>query len=178
MGIMMLHLKQRLALLPGVVGRQVVRMSIGCQIGRGMFIKPGQAVNCLPESILGCFSFQVTDMLTDECLLPDRRRDGVFEVRPHRQGRGESVRQHYRQGRIAPGAAQQQLPAGHQSHDRIVDMAADWAVVHQEQLGNTLQPPQRVLFIDADRLVGNVAAGGHHRPAQRLQQQVMERSVW
>ena len=50
-------------------------------------------------------------------------------------------------------------------------------VVHEEQVGDTLQSQDRLLLVSADRLVRDVAAGGHHRHSQLAHKQMMQRCV-
>ncbi len=62
-------------------------------------------------------------------------------------------------------------------HHRVVRARGDRAVVEQDEVGDAGQALQRVLVAVGDRLVRDVAAGHHQRPARVAQQQVVERRV-
>ena len=56
-------------------------------------------------------------------------------------------------------------------------MAQNRPVMHQQQIRNFAQTLHGLLFIDADRLIAQIAAGGNHRKAQSPHQQMMQRRV-
>ena len=61
--------------------------------------------------------------------------------------------------------------------DRVVDVSDDRAIVDEKQIGDATQPVERLALVDADRLVGEIAARRHDGPADVPHQQMMERRV-
>src|SRR5258708_32515328 len=86
-------------------------------------------------------------------------------------------RQTDRQRRVAAGASKHHLAAANNPCDRIVDMPNNGAVVDEEKISNTLQPFQRFPFVNADRLVSQISAGGNNWELELLQQNMMQRRV-
>src|SRR5258708_27110851 len=86
-------------------------------------------------------------------------------------------RQTDRQRRVGAGAYNPPLGAANNPCDRIVDMPNNGAVVDEEKISNTLQPFQRFPFVNADRLVSQISAGGNNWELELLQQKMMQRRV-
>ena len=82
-----------------------------------------------------------------------------------------------RLGRVAPGPPQHLQPARHGPHDRVVAADVDRPVVGEQPVDHAAQPAGRVLVVVRDRLVAQVPAGHHQRPADVGQQEVVERAV-
>jgi len=82
-----------------------------------------------------------------------------------------------RKRREAARAPQYQLAPAHLADDRIVDMAKNGAVVHQEQVGDAVEANERLVLVGADRLLGKVSAGGDDREPKLREQQVVQRGV-
>ena len=116
-----------------------------------------------PEAIAQCQSRRTLE-------IPRERQQG----RARRQGR-VSRRQGQGLGGIAPGPAQQQRPPLHHLQQRVIQGPGDRPVMHQIGIGDTGEPMARLERIDAEGFTAAIAAGGHQRPAQTLDQQVMQR---
>src|SRR5580704_3513741 len=82
-----------------------------------------------------------------------------------------------RQGRVAAGASKHHFTAANNACDRVVDMRNNRAVVDEEKISNTLQPFQRFPFVNADRLVSQISAGGNNWKLELPQQKMMQRRV-
>ncbi len=104
--------------------------------------------------------------------------EGVLELGAHGEKRlGRRDRQVERIRRVAAAAPDQALPPVDDSRHRVVVAGADLAVVGQERVGDTRQPLQRLGVVRGQRFVGKVAARQDDRPAQALEQQVVQRRV-
>ena len=87
-------------------------------------------------------------------------------------------RQRHRLGRVAPGAAQHLGPGcGVGAHDRVVAADVDRPVVGEQPVDQRAEPGDGVVVVVGDRLVAEVAARHHERPADAGQQQVVQRGV-
>ena len=64
---------------------------------------------------------------------------------------------------VAAGAAQDDLAIEHDSHDGIIHVPHDWAVVDQEKIRDSTQTLEGLSFVDADGLIAEVAAGSDYR---------------
>ena len=101
--------------------------------------------------------------------------EGVFEFRADRQKRGRR-----RDGQVqwlrgvAAAAADQTLAPVHDTRDGVVVACPYLAVVGEERVGDARQPLDRLGVVRGQRLVRYVAAGQHDRPAQTVEQQVVE----
>jgi len=71
--------------------------------------------------------------------------------------------QGYWQGSVPACAAEDKLAPKDDSGDRVVDVPGDGAVVHQEEVGDPAQPLAGFVLVDADWLVGEIAACGDNR---------------
>ena len=127
---------------------------------------------------------QITNVLTKKNVMASCGCNRIFDVRTYREDRRlgslSGVRRPspaYGQGCVAACASQHQLPSQHDADDRIVDMAGNRSVVHQENVSNVGEPVERVMFLRAQRFINSVATGGHHRKPQSVQQQMMQRRV-
>ena len=120
---------------------------------------------------------QVADVLADEDLPAHAQRHGVFQVRAYGQDCRDFIAQKHRERRIAARPAQQPGHAAHDPGHTVVDVAGDGTVVHQESIGDVAESLEGILFVRADRLIRQIAAGGDHGKAQLAQQQVMQWGV-
>ena len=80
-------------------------------------------------------------------------------------------------GSVAARPPHDRLAPGHHPGHRVVVAGPDLAVVGQECVGEAGQPADRVRVVGRQRLVGQVAGGEHERPADGLEEQVVERRV-
>ena len=76
----------------------------------------------------------------------------------------------------ARGAARARGPSTTRD-DRVVDVPDDRAVVDEEEVGDAAEPRERLALVDADRLVGEVAARRDDREAELAHQQMMQRRI-
>ena len=67
----------------------------------------------------------------------------------------------------AAAAARRARPARACADHRVVGADVDRPVVEQEQVGDPGEPLERVVVVERDRLVGDVAGGHHQRPPRR-----------
>ena len=97
---------------------------------------------------------------------------------------------HASSGRVATGSGSEsgtnprerrsssEAPAlGHRAQHRVVRPRVDRAVVEQHDVGDRVEPLERVVVLVRDRLVGDVAARHHERLAGVGEQQVVQRRV-
>ena len=107
-----------------------------------------------------------------------RQREGVLELGADRQN---GLRSRDRQGErlrgVASGAADQALAPVHDPCHRVVVAGPYLSVVREERVGDSRQPLQRLGVVRGQRLVGEVPAGQHDRPAQPLEEQMVQRRV-
>jgi hypothetical protein len=132
MGIVMLHLADRLAVPRCVLRGEVTRVQIAREFRRSQVVQRSEA----PDDFLKRFhrwsSLQVTDVLADEHLASDGRRDRVLLVSPNGQQRRTLTWRLNRQWSEPTGAPQHQLTSSDFTHDRVIDMAKDRPVMDQE----------------------------------------------
>ena len=113
----------------------------------------------------------------DERVVVPAQAERVLQLRPAAEDRpGESPTQPDRLGHVAPGPAYDQLPAAERADHRVVGPHVDRPIVETEGIGDARQPRQRVLIVVGDRLIRDIAAGQHHRTAQRAEQQVVQQA--
>ena len=60
------------------------------------------------------------------------------------------------------------------SDDRVLAAAVDRPIVGEDEVGDVAEPSARVVVVDRDRLVGQVPARHHERPADVVQEEVVE----
>ena len=82
-----------------------------------------------------------------------------------------------RERRVTPGAAEHHLTAGHDPHDRIIDMPNDGAIVHEKKICNPPQTFERFTFFDADWFVAQISTRRHDREIQFAEKQMVERRI-
>ncbi len=107
-----------------------------------------------------------------------RERERVLELGSHREDRarrGDGERQRLR--RVTACPPDQRLAPGDHPGDRVVVAGPDLAVVGEECVREAGETGRGVRVVGRQRLVGQVAGGEHERPADRLQEQVVERRV-
>ena len=80
-----------------------------------------------------------------------------------------------RRRRKAARAPQDPRPAGHHARHRVVDAIGDLAVMHQRVSRDLAEPRARRVIVDDLRLLGDIAAGHHHRALHARQDQEMQR---
>ena len=90
-------------------------------------------------------------------------------------GRGTGSGKRDRSRHVAARPAQYQGRAGEDARHRVVAGRRDVAVVHEEEVGESAQPRERLLVAVRERFVGEVARRHHERDAGRLEQQVVQR---
>jgi len=79
----------------------------------------------------------------------------------HREyGRDRRV-QVNRKRRITAGAPEDQFAAANNPRHRVIHGSDDRPVVDKENVGDSAEPIQRLVFIGANRFVAQIAARGH-----------------
>ena len=95
-------------------------------------------------------------MLAEKDVIPITQGDGILQMSPHSQRTGEILPHVHRQGRVSPRSADHHGLSMHFTDDRIIHMADNRAVVHQEKVGDSREALQGFVFINADRFVGQI----------------------
>ncbi len=114
----------------------------------------------------------------EEGAVPAAEAERVLQLRAAGQHRPAEAAGHGERLRhVTPGAAQHGLPAAERADHRVVGPDMDRPVVGEEHVRDAAQPGQGVLVPVGDRLVGDVAAGQHHRSAEVAEQQMVQRGV-
>ena len=186
---MMLDGHHRPGQLSGVFRREILGVQVADHQARLGLVQLLQVRGDPAEGRIGLPRFQIAYELADEDPRPHCQRHRILQVPAHGEdGRilarlrlryispGFSSHEH-RQGRIAAGAPQHQLPAQHDADDRIIYVPDNRAVMDQEEVGDAVEALQRLALIGAERLVAEVPASGHNRKVELAQQQVMQRRV-
>ncbi len=182
MGVVVLDAHQRQAVggghLFGDVGGGVIRMQVTGDLIGGGVVQRLEVVQRLPEDFDGPGAVHIAEMLADEDMIVMQQRDGVLLVAAHRQnGAPLRIGDSDRLRDVSACAAQHQQFVRRYTDDRVVHVTGDRAVVDQKQIGDPVKAGQRVMLVGADRLAGQIAAGGDHRKAEIAEQQVMQRRV-
>jgi len=162
---------------PGVDGRGVVGVGVAGDNRRADVVDPLQRGRHLLEGGQRFGRLQVPDVLADERLLPNRQGDRVLELRADGQHLRPVSRNLDRHRRVSARPPDHQFAPQHDAQHRIVGVARDRTVVHEEHVRQPLQPRESLPLVGADRLVRPVAAGRHDRPPQVRQQQVVQGCV-
>ncbi len=115
---------------------------------------------------------EIAEVLAHHHLAAERQRDGALELpaeREHaRRGRpGEPERQR----REAARATEDHRAPRPDAHHRVVDRPHDRPIVDEEQVGDVAEPRERLVVVDADRLLGEVAARADERARRGLGEQ-------
>ncbi len=119
---------------------------------------------------------EIAEMLAEHHARIGAERHRCLEVAADGEDTGRHAAR--RDGRrISARSPHDHRSAGHDANDRIVHRPRDRPVVHEEQVGDTGQTVQRLGPVDADWLVGAVAAGRDHREAGLGQQEVVQRRI-
>ena len=177
MGEVVLHPEERQARFLGVPGGEVIGVGVAHDVCGSGVVQALEVGNDAIEGV-GCLDgFEVADVLADEDVLADGEGDAVLEVGADGQRWCHGSRELDREGSITPGAAQYHLAAQEHAHDRVVYVADNGAVVDQEEVGDAGKALQRVVLVGANRLVGEVAAGGHDGEAELGHEEVMQGGV-
>ena len=157
------------------LGRQIVGMEVmghGCRFHR---IEPQKIFDHTHKRVEGSRSLQVADVLAEQDLVADPQRHCVFELCTGGEDGGLESGCGHRQGGIAACAPQELGCILDQTEHAVVGMAGDRAVVEQKTVGDCAQPFEGLPLVGADRLVGQVAAGGDQRAVYLFQQQMVQR---
>ena len=171
--------------------REIIRVQIGgddFRLGVVKFFKIGDDA---AEGGMRLLRFQIADVLADENLVADGQRDGIFQMRANGQNNFGSdfdelggfrticssciaiewAAAHSR----APGAKPFRGPASRARSNR--PRAGRWGGCGREKHRRCRQPFQRLVFVRANRLVAQIAAGGDDGKTEFGHQQMMQRSV-
>ena len=117
-------------------------------------------------------------MRRDQHAVTGGDRDGVLEIGPRRQQRAFKRRLEPQFGRcIAPPEAQRPGAAGDRTEHGIIRRPADRPVMMQEGVGHRAEAGGDALGIGEHRLAAAVRRGRDQGPAERLQQQVVQRRI-
>ena len=137
-----------------------------------------QVAHHLLEHLLAAQRAHVAHVRRHDHAAAPGQRHGELQVPAHGQHRLRQLgRQLELERRQAATEADRPRPAGCDAHHRVVGRADDRAVVVQEGVGHGGEPRLDLRRIGEHRLAAHVARGRHHRPAERGEQQVMQRAV-
>ena len=123
---------------------------------------------------------QISHVVRQNGLAVTQQAEAVLQFAAHgqhRRCRSESVRQADGRWRVAARPAHQAWHSGHDTNDGIIDTTGNFAVMHQEIVGDTTQPASGIGVIDALRFVTEIAAGQHHGARHPPHHEVVQRRV-
>ena len=178
-GVVVLHSDRRQPELEGELRRQVLRMEVvGDDLGHDP-VQPGKVVDRLEERPVRRQVLEVADVMAGDDVAALGDGDGALQLRTdgeHGGRRGvEGQRQRLR--RVAARPTQQLDPAAGGTGDRVVAADVDRAVVGQQAGDHRAEAVDGVGVVVGDRFVAEVAARHHQRPADTVEQQVVQRAV-
>ena len=182
MGMMVLRFdeRQRLGLRPFTreLGRQIFRMAVGDESARRVMKELGVQPQSLAVVVESLDILQIALMLREDSLAVLDETEGRLELSTHREKFGrrlEPRRQRNGRRRKAPRATQYPRSVGHYERHQVVDAIGDLAVMHQRVSCDIPEPRARRVIVDDLRLLGDVAAGHHHRALHPRKDQDMKR---
>ena len=150
--------------LLGPPSRKVARMQVVDHGLRLDFEGPHQVLQRLLEELQARQVFEVAQMLALVDKPSPRQRKDVFHV-PADGQQGRRVKgQRDPQRHKSPRPPEQLRRSIHHRRHRIVAALQDFAVVHQEGVGNPAQARQSLAVVDGDGLFAQVGRGHHQRP--------------
>src|SRR3990172_1930360 len=120
---------------------------------------------------------QVADMLADECIAAQTKRNGIFQMSAHGERRMLFSRDGNGQRGISACPTQDELPPEHDAHDGIIDVSDNRPIVDEKHVGYSVQSLQGLLLLNANRLIREVAACGNDRKTEIPHKDVMQRGV-
>ena len=120
---------------------------------------------------------QVADVVRDPRARARARQNVLLSSAPHARIGGAASGSAIPAGTYPRERRSDQRPRPDHPHHRVVGARVDRPVVQQQQVGDPGQALERVLVLEGDRLVGDVAAGHHERHARVGEQQVVQRRV-
>ena len=131
-------------------------------------------------SFLGRQSVQISDMRCQRRLNTVGHRDGRFLVSAAGQQRlqnwfGERlIPERQRKWSDSPCRANADRPVRDHSHDTIINRPMDFAIMIQEQIGNSHQPVLGIVDMVCQWFAVQISAGANQRQANTFQQQIMQ----
>ncbi len=154
----------------GIAGVEVVRDEGGARL-----VQPQEVRDDAPEGVHGFGSLEVSDVLGKEDVAAEPERHRRLHVRAHGEDDRQLLGHEHGQRGISPGAPKDAGRAGRNAHDAVVGVPLDRPVVHEEDVGHSREPRERLVLVDADRLLAQVPARGDERGVDGTQQKVVER---
>ena len=133
-----------------VLGRAVVGMEIGDDLRRFRAVQIAERDDDALEGVAGLRRLEVPNMLADKHTATDAEPDRILQMCADGQRRLDCLRQHHGQRCIPPRPPQHHLPIEHDLDDRIIDGSDDRAIMDEKQIGQAVQPLERLVFVDAD----------------------------
>ena len=176
MGVMMLDLDHRQAEFATQLGRQIFGMPVDRDGCGTMIQQVAVEIEIATVVVEGVGLLEVALMLRQHGrTVLDQAESGLELAAERKQlgGGGEALGQRYRLGGIAARPAQQARPARHDPDHGVVDPVGDGPVMDQGVGGDGRQASPGIRVVDRLRLVGEVAAGHHHRACHAAQRQMM-----
>ena len=173
--VVVLHGMRRQAPRVGVFEREAGAEEVGVQVVRdGLRLDVehrAQVIDHLDQRAAGGRVVEVADMRRQEGLVTAGDADRVLQPGARGQHRRARARQLDRPRRVAARAADELRAAGgRQAQHAVVAAGDDVAVVQQQRVGDALQPRQRLVVADHQRLAVRVGAGHHQQQGLRLVQ--------
>ena len=141
-------------------------MKVGDERDRRVMEQLGVERQVLAVVVESLGVLEIALMLRKDGLAVLDETEGRLELAAHRQKLGrrlESRRQRDGRRRKSARAPQEPQPAGHHARHRIIDAVGDFAVVQQRVGRDAAEPLARRAVVDHLRLLGDIAAGHHHR---------------
>ena len=140
-------------------------------------VEAAEVVDGALERLARLGRIEVADVLAHEDLPADGDGHRVLQVSAHGQhGRQVARRRAPAAAHSLARGAERSAPARH-AHHRVVAGPRDRAVVHQEDVGDLIQPLAGLIVVDGDRLVAAIAAGGDDREGTLGHQQMVQRRI-
>src|SRR5579859_718951 len=122
--------------------------------------------------------FEIAQVLALVGELAAREGKHIFEVAANRKQRRRIERQWDCEWNVSAGAADELGRSVHYGGNRVIAALKDFAVVHQESVGDVAQAGSGFLVVDGYRLFAEVGGGHDERPHSGIgEEKVLQRSI-
>ena len=181
MGMVMLHLQQRDALLLcpilRIAGREIIRMQVAGQRAGPDVKEPLKMADLLFIVFQGLEILQVADVLAQEGVSALAEAEAGLLLGPAGEDLRFLLRHGQRLGHIAARAAGKILLSVQHPAQRIVTARLNPAVVHQKTVRDAPEGFQRFRVVPDDRRIGEVRTGHDQHVGPVFKQQHVQRCI-
>lgn len=142
---------------------QIVRVAVGHDRSWCDCVHVGEEFDRPLERLKGFDVAHVTDVLTHPGIPTVGDAERVLEFTTDGERRSDVRRQTHRQRRIAPRSSDRELARIDDAHHRVVARNMDRPIVGAERIGQRHEPSTRVVVVEHERFIADVAAGHHQQ---------------